>query len=137
MKIGIANAAEVDAVWPSIAKEMQRGCEKTGGGMSAGDLWQMCRSGNAFLILIFNDDGIICASVWRFESWPSGAVFRCIGLMGKSMKEWVPGLYDFALQQARYGGTSRLVAEGRPGWPRVLSRHFRRPVKPLWQTFEV
>lgn len=137
MKIGIANAAEVDAVWPSIAKEMQRGCDKTGGGMSAGDLWQMCRSGNAFLIVIFNEQGVSCASVWRFENWPSGQVFRCIGLAGKSMKDWVAGLYDFALQQAKIGGTTRLIAEGRPGWTRILSRHLKRPVKPLWQTFEV
>jgi len=137
MKIGIANAAEVDAVWPSIAKEMQRGCDKTGGGMSAGDLWQMCRSGNAFLVLIFTDEGIVCASVWRFENWPSGTVFRCLGLMGRSMKVWVKGLYDFAMKQAEIGGTDRLIAEGRPGWVRVLSRYLSQPVKPLWQTFEV
>jgi hypothetical protein len=137
MKIGIANAAEVDAVWPSIAKEMQRGCDKTGGGMSAGDLWQMCRSGNAFLLLIFTNEEIVCSSVWRFENWPSGTVFRCMGLSGHSMKVWVKGLYDFAMQQAQFGGTDRLIAEGRPGWVRVLSRYLSQPVKPLWQTFEV
>lgn len=137
MKIGIANSSEVDAFWPSVAKEMQRGCDKTGGGMSAGDLWQMCRSGNAFLILIFNDKGFACASVWRFENWPTGQVFRCLGLCGRNMGAWVAELYEFAMQQAEFGGTSRLIGEGRPGWPRVLSRYLNRPIKGLWMTFEV
>lgn len=137
MRIGIANAAEVDAIWPLISAEMQRGCDKTGGGSSSGSLWQLCRSGNAFLIVCHDGEEIICASVWRFETWPSGTVFRCLGVCGKSMNLWVSELYAFALSQAKIGGTDRLIAEGRPGWVRVLSRYLDRRVRGLWQTFEV
>lgn len=137
MRIGIANAAEVDALWPSIAPEMQRGCDKTGGATSAGDLWQMCRSGSAFLFVGEDEGRVAFAAVWRFENWPSGAVFRCIAVCGRSMPSWIAQHYAFALEQAKTGGAARIVAEGRPGWPRVLARYIGRPVKPLWQTFEV
>lgn len=137
MKIGIANAAEVDALWPVIGIEMQRGCDKTGGGTSSGYLWQQCRSGAAFLIICNDGENIVCASVWRFENWPSGTVFHCIGVCGKSMHLWVRELYEFALSQAKIGGTSRLIAEGRSGWVRVLKRYLSKQVRGLWQTFEV
>lgn len=137
MKIGIANPAEVDALWPIIASEMQRGCDKTGNATSAGDLWQMCRSGNAFLFVGIEGDAVQFAAVWRFETWPSGMAFRCLAVCGRSMRDWIAQHYEFAQEQASIGGASRIVAEGRPGWPRVLARYINRPVKPLWQTFEV
>lgn len=137
MRIGIANAAEVDALWPSISAEMQRGCDKTGGATSAGDLWQMCRSGNAFLFIGEADGSVLFAAVWRFETWPTGLVFRCVAVCGRSMRSWIGGHYAFAMEQAKFGGATRLVAEGRHGWSRVLARYIKRPVKPLWQTFEV
>jgi hypothetical protein len=137
MNLGIATSAEVDKIWPLIGQEMQRGCDKTGGEISSGDMWQMCRSGNAFLIMGYEPDEIVVASVWRFETWPSGVVFKCVGVCGKPMKRWVRELYDFAFSQAKIGGTERLVAGGRMGWSRVLSRYLKRPVRNLWQTFEV
>lgn len=137
MKIGIATSQEVDALWPRISSEMQRGCDKTGGAMSSADMWQMCRSGNAFLFVGFEDSSLLFAAVWRFETWPSGPVFRCIGVCGRAMKTWISDHYAFALEQAKYGGAQRIIAEGRCGWPRVLARYIGRPVRPLWQTFEV
>lgn len=136
MRIGIANAAEVDAIWPLISVKMQDGCDRTGGAVSSADLWQMCRSGNAFL-LVGMEEEIRIASVWRFENWPSGPVFRCLGLCGSRPDEWIESLYDFALSQARTAGVKRLVAEGRKGWPRILQRYLKRQITPLWQTFEV
>lgn len=137
MKIGIANAAEIDALWPSIAGEMQRGCDKTGGATSSGDLWQMCRSGNAFLVVGVKENTLKFAAVWRFETWPTGSVFRCVAVCGRSMGEWIAPHYEFAREKASLGGATRIVAEGRIGWSRVLARYINRPVKPLWQTFEV
>lgn len=137
MQIGIVGSSEVDGLWPSLASEMQRGCDKTGGATSSADLWQMCRSGNAFLFLGLADNTMQFAAVWRFETWPGGMVFRCIAVCGRNMRDWIAPHYEFALHQAALGGASRIVAEGRPGWPRVLARYINRPVKPLWQTFEV
>lgn len=134
MKIGIASIAEVDGFWPMIYQDIQRGCDKTGGATSSGELYQMCRSGNAFLFIGY-DDAIKVASVWRFETWPSGTVLRCMALSGRQMGTWIVPLYEFAMSQAAIGGTDRLIAQGRKGWDRALSRFLK--VRVLWQTYEV
>ncbi|MBX5143211.1 hypothetical protein HJB79_31375 [Rhizobium lentis] len=136
MRIAIANSAEVDAIWPSISEKMQTGCDKTGGGTSSAEMWQMCRRGDAFLIVGFAES-IEFASVWRFETWPSGQVFRCVGLCGAKPERWMRSLYDFALSQAKIGGTDRLIAQGRKGWRRLIERHVTGRVRTLWETVEV
>jgi hypothetical protein len=135
MNIGIAGVAEVDGIWPSISERIQNGCDRTGGASSSGDLWKQCRSGEAYLIIGFND-GIKVASVWRFESWPSGLVFRCLSLAGTEMATWVIPFATFIQEQARIGGSTRLIAQGRKGWERVISRMYSQS-KVLWQTYEV
>lgn len=137
MHIGIANAAEVDALWPLIADGMQRGCDRTGGASSSGDLWQIARSGNGFLIVIFDGKKIICSSVWRFENWPGGNVFRCLCLTGSDMKTWIRPLFEFATQRMMEGGARRLVAEGRNGWGRALEKYANVKTRQLWQCIEV
>lgn len=134
MNIGIASAPEVDRFWPMIGLEMQRGCDKTGGATSSGELYQMCRAGDAFLFIGYENE-VKMASVWRFETWPSGVVFRCMALCGKEMGTWIVPLYEFAMSQAAIGGTNRLIAQGRKGWDRALSRFLK--VRVLWQTYEV
>jgi hypothetical protein len=136
MRIAIANSAEVDAIWPAISEKMQIGCEKTGGATSSAELWQMCRRGDAFLIVGFGDE-ISFASVWRFETWSSGQVFRCVSLCGQHPELWMRGLYEFALSQAKIGGTRRLVAEGRKGWRRLIEKYVTGRVRTLWETVEV
>lgn len=136
MRIAIANAAEVDGVWPSISEKMQIGCDKTGGATSSAELWQMCRRGDAFL-LVGLDQEIIMASVWRFETWPSGQVFRCVGLCGSRPELWMRDLYEFAISQAKIGGTDRLIAQGRKGWRRLIEKYVTGRVRTLWETVEV
>lgn len=137
MKIGIANAAEVDQIWPLISEKMQAGCNRTGGGTSSADLWQMCRGGDAFLVIGFTPEAVKFASVWRFETWPSGQVFKCIGLCGSDPKKWIADLHEFVLSQARIAGTTRLVAEGRRGWSRIFERYVSKRTRTLWETYEV
>lgn len=136
MKIGIANASEVDQIWPLISPKLQQGCDRTGGATSSAEMWHMCRSGGGFLIVGY-DEKLIVASVWRFETWPSGQVFRCIGLCGSHPELWFKDLYEFARSQARIGGTERLVAQGRKGWRRFYERYVEGRVRTLWETFEV
>lgn len=135
MKFWISTLAEVDAIWPLVAFRIQEGCDRTGGASSSGDLWRQCRAGEAFLIVGF-DDGIKVASVWRFENWPSGLVFRCLSLAGVQMGSWLIPFAQFVQEQARKGGTDRLIAQGRKGWERVIKRMYRQS-KVLWQTYEV
>lgn len=135
MNIGIANSAEVDRFWPLISAGIQEGCDLTGGAVSSSELWHMCRSGNAFLIVGLENE-IKVASVWRFETWPSGTVFRCLSLWGKNMNAWIAPFTEFVISQAKIGGTDRLIAQGRKGWERVIRRMFRQS-RVLWQTYEV
>lgn len=136
MKIGIAPQSDVDAIWQLISAKMQVGCDKTGGATSSVEMWQMCRRLDAFLIIGY-DTEIQFAAVWRFETWPSGQVFRCIGLCGSRPEAWMADLYTFAMSQARIGGTDRLIAQGRKGWRRLIERHVTGRVKTLWETYEV
>lgn len=134
MNILTAPVSDVDKIWPLIHDKMQAGCAKTGGATSSGEMWQMCRTGNAFLI-VGHEEEIVFASVWRFETWSSGLVFRCVGLCGNKIPEWFMLLYDYAKAQAKLGGTDRLVAEGRIGLSRFAGRYLK--VKRLSESFEV
>lgn len=136
MNIGIASNQEVDGIWPLISDRIQQGCDKTGNATSSADLWQLCRSGNAFLILVGDGASIKAASVWRFETWPSGLVFKCLSLSGDDMPTWIRPFSQFIISQAKIGGSDRLIAEGRKGWERVIKRMFQQS-RVLWQTYEV
>jgi len=72
------------------------------------------------------------ASVWRFENWPSGLVFKCLCLIGSGMKEWLSAAQEFAKAKAREGGATRIIAEGRKGWSGMFPE-----AKNLRQVYEV
>jgi hypothetical protein len=121
VRIGIANAAEVDALWPMIAGQIQKACSNTGGDISSGDLWQMCRSGNAFLIVVMDDDDRPIATITlQFQKWSEESVLRCLSIAGENMSEWLPDAMEFVSKMARENGASCLVADGRDGWARVF-----------------
>lgn len=135
MRIGLATTAEIDLIWPQISRRMQDGCDRTGGATSSSELWRMCRSGNAYLIYAV-DTELRMASVWRFETWPSGTVFQCVAICGTRMDQWIAPLAQFAKSHAHIGGADRLIAQGRKGWERALKRVLG-PTRVLWQTYEV
>lgn len=118
--VDIVAPSLVDQVWPKIAMQIQEACERTGGDLSSAILWQMCRSGDAFLI-VAADREIIMSSVWRFEFWPSGTVFKCLCLSGKRMSDWLSQAQEFAISKAKEGGAKRIIAEGREGWGGMFS----------------
>ncbi|NNH67825.1 hypothetical protein [Rhizobium laguerreae] len=120
MNIGIANAAEVDQFWPAFASRLQIACDETGGDISSGDLWQMCRSGNAFLVLVLDDAGFKAALIMQFQKWTAKQVMRCMAIVGDDMASWLPAARDFIAQMAKDGGATSFIAEGREGWTRIF-----------------
>lgn len=132
MKIGIANAAEVDQFWPAFASRLQIACDETGGDISSGDLWQMCRSGNAFLVLVLDDEGFKAALIMQFQKWTAKQVMRCLAIVGDDMAAWLPMARDFIAKMAADGGATSFIAEGREGWTRIFPAARR-----LRTTFEV
>lgn len=123
LNIGLVASHEVDYLWPKIAQQMQHACEKSDQDarykLNAGDLWQMCRSGNGFLIVGYDDpEKPFMASVWRFEDTPT--VFKCMMLYGPGMKRWFRPLTEYVTDIAKENGAVALVSQGRRGWQRVF-----------------
>lgn len=122
MIIEVANTVHVDAIWQIVAPKFQRAIDLCGDDLSVGDLWQMCRSGHAFLVIARDGGDIAMASVVRFEKWGSGSVLRVVGIAGDRMSEWAEDWQTFMENMAREGGANRIVSEGRDGWHRVFKK---------------
>lgn len=120
MRIAIANSAEVDALWPTLGPKFVKATERFGDDLSSGELWQMCRSGNAFLVVVFNDLGVKMGCVVRFERWTNGAILRVLSLVGEDLKDWAEQVKGYLNQMAINGGAERIVAEGREGWAKIF-----------------
>jgi hypothetical protein len=110
----------VDGVWPSVTKGFQRASARFGGDLTVGELWQLCRSGYAFLFVVHDDREIVAATAWRPEQWGSGPKFRCLALYGKGMSDWMPDLHEKVRQTAIQCGAASLMSDGRVGWKKVF-----------------
>lgn len=130
--ISLASVPEIDRVWGHVSDGLERACQRTGGSLTAHYLWSECRSGAAFLVVITGDDGLLGASVWRFEDWSSGRKLKCLALYGRRMRDWLEQHRTFSEQMARAGGATALVTEGRLGWQRVFPK-----ARLLSQSYEV
>lgn len=120
MKIGIASAAEVDALWPTLGPKFVKATERFGDDLSSGELWQMCRSGNAFLVAAFDERGVKMGCAVRFERWTNGTILRVLSLVGEDMRSWADPVKNYLNQMAVTGGADRIVAEGRDGWASIF-----------------
>lgn len=132
MKIGIANSAEVDAAWPLISDRLKKAQERYGSSLSSGDMWQLCRSGNAFLVLVWDETAIRGALILQFQTWATKRVMYCMAIVGSGVSEWMPAAREFISKMASDGGADSFVAEGREGWSAVFPDARRLRV-----TFEV
>lgn len=132
MKIGIANSAEVDVVWPEISGRLKKAQERYGSSLSSGDMWQLCRSGNAFLVLVFDEGGIHGALIMQFQTWATKRVMYCMAIVGDGVSEWMPVARVFISKMAKDGGAESFVAEGREGWAAIFP-----DARKLRVTFEV
>ncbi len=131
MNIGIANSAEVDAIWPIISERIAESCRKTGGDVTPGQLWQICRSGNAFLVVASDEDKILTCVIVAFEKWDK-PVLRCVAIAGWEMNEWLIPVFEYVCKMGRDNGAELFVFDGRDGWGSVLPG-----IKRLRSTFGV
>ena len=132
MNIEIVNIVNVDRIWPTAAGRFGRAAEKCGDDLSLGELWQMCRSGNAFLVVATDETGLLMACVVRFERWTNGMVLRVLTLAGVRIGEWAEPVREFLANMAKDNEAGRVVAEGRDGWAAI----FNEPRK-LRSTYEM
>lgn len=106
----------VDGLWKSLAGGFERASRRSGGDLSVGDLWQMCRTGNAYLFVVHEGNDILAATAWRLETWGRGPRFRCLALYGKGVRQWKDDLRKEVEAVARDCGATALLADGREGW---------------------
>ena len=110
----------VDGVWRHVSDGFGRASKRSGGDLTVGELWQMCRTGTAFLFVVHDDKSVVAATAWRPELWGSGPKFRCMALYGKGMADWMPELHEKVKQTAIQCGATSLMSDGRAGWQKVF-----------------
>lgn len=119
MHIGFASVAEVDNLWPLIVADINKALTKNESEINAGQLWQMCRGGDAFLCIVHEPTQIKMASIWRFED---GGVLRCFVLIGSQMAVWLPLAHEFITRIAKENGAKTIKTDGRRGWLRLFKK---------------
>jgi hypothetical protein len=119
----ISTVADVDAIWPSIAPQIAKCLEKTPSYISAGEFWQLCRSGQAFLIVAHTDTGVKGASIWQFHHGYGRHVFDCLMVVGTDAREWTSDLFEYAAVLARSNGAAALAGTGRLGLVQILKKY--------------
>lgn len=121
MEIYIVPTSDIDLIWGDHASGFQKACDAANDpGYAAGDLWQMCRSGFAFLVVCEDYGQTICASIWRFERPEKPTQFRCKAIYGQDMKQWLGPLREFVSKIAIENGAVELAASGRQKWARLF-----------------
>ena len=80
---------QVDVFWPMVADGIAESVAATGGDLTAGYLWQECRSGRTLMVISQNANRIECAWIFRTETWSSGTRLRCLAAWGENMAEWL------------------------------------------------
>jgi hypothetical protein len=121
MKPIIVNQYNVDEIWPRIAEDLQHACIRCRTpDLNAGILWEMCRSNQAFLILMVDGSEILAKGVWRFDRPNNPHVFRCVMLHGVQMSKWLIPYREFITKLAKQNGATQLVTAGRRGWLKVF-----------------
>jgi len=111
--VEICRVEHVDAFWPQLAEGFRKSCRKTGNTITAGWLWQLCRSGQAILLIAFEDTVIQGAAIVQFED--RGRTLRGLGLCGSEIKKWWPEMTEAVRALAKDGDAVRYVDSGRPG----------------------
>lgn len=119
MKFQIVPISDVDRVWGGLAKGMIESCRETGGAVSAGWLWQECRSGHAFLVIGFDDTDLIGGIVVQFQQWEQFQVLRGLGMCGISVEHF-PELATVLREFAKAGGAEWFVDSGRPALAKII-----------------
>jgi hypothetical protein len=129
MRVEIVHPNMVDAVWQRIAAGMAKSCRATGNRITAGWIWQECRSGRAFLIAAY-DDQIVGAAIVQFVD--SGHALEGLGLCGTRCAEWWDDMTEAVKTIMRHGDCSLFVDTGREG----MAKYFPDAVR-NGETFEV
>lgn len=136
MLTSLVQVQHVDGLWPHVKDGFQKALLKTGGDLALGSLWQQCRAGEAFLVVV-HDDGVMAAAIVRPELWATGNKLRVLALYGEGMGDWFQDIMDMGKRIAADCGANALIFEGRRGWSkkfpraRILRVLYEEPLEPI------
>ena len=74
--VSLVPSQNIDQFWPHVREGFHEACMATGGDLTTGDLWNACRHGPAFLVIVHEGEQIIGAAVYRADNWSSGRKLR-------------------------------------------------------------
>lgn len=120
--ITLVSVDRLDAIWPHVREALEHACRRTGGDLTSGDLWAMCRRSEAYLLIAHDGERMQAASVWKPENWSSGRKLRCLAVAGTGMKNWLQPMREEAAKLAKILGATAFVADGRTGWKRTFPK---------------
>lgn len=115
MNITLVPVGNVDAVWPMVSALVVECLKKAPSYLTAGEIWQQCRSGDAFLFAIHDGEKVVGVAIWEFASAFGQPAFVCLVLAGENLSGWVVNMVEVASKIARDGGAEILSATGRVG----------------------
>lgn len=114
---------EVDRIWPQVAPGFEKAVRRSTGDMNLGWLYQQCRTGQIFLLVVLNDKEIVGAFALRPEQGKRGSRTRIVEMWGKDFSKWLDeattAILDFGKQAF---GTSAVVFEGQRAHVRFVPR---------------
>lgn len=114
-EVGLATPSQVDGLWSQVADGLRIGADRCGGDISTHYMWEECRAGRCFLVVVSFEGTVFGASVWRFEPWGNKTVFRCLAWYGRELDKWLADHRAVSERMARAGHADKIVAEGRRG----------------------
>lgn len=108
----------VDSFWPHVKDGFEKARLKTGSSLTVGSLWQQCRSGEAFLVVVHDEKSVLAGAVVR----PEESKLRVLVLYGGDMDEWFNDIVAFGKRIAADCGADALRFEGRAGWKKKFPK---------------
>lgn len=120
MNVDLVSTMDVDKVWPLISQRIIDCVDSMNTDLSPGDMWTLCRSGAGFLVVVHDGSEIKAATIWRFETWPKGVVFRNLIVVGEDMASWIDACTKKVNEMAKQGGATWFAWQGRRGWERIF-----------------
>lgn len=126
MNIQLVGVHQVDEVWPSVKKHIERAIAKCDD-LSLSWLYSYCRSGSGFL---FVSDDLKTAAIIGFEQINGHDAARIYALGSDKTTDWKNQI-ETIRKFAKANGAEKIVFQGRKGWSRIFGK------KPKYYHYEV
>lgn len=120
-------AEDVDAWWPKIEEWVTAALEHGPGLYAPVDVLERLRAREMQLWMACEDDrplGCVTTSIERFPRKTVLVVGVVAGLRGRS-RRWIRGMDALLKEFAAASGCDLQLAEGRPGWDRLVGNGWR------------